>query len=734
MLKYSPLSALICLIIYNCSNAQPAPGWISFFPNSIGFYDLFACDNGDVVACGMGGGWEIVRVDAEGGEVWYKRIVNNGRANSVIEADNGDLVFGGNLSGQFSAVRLSEGGDEVWHREYGPGVCTAVVELKDGTLAFAGYTSGNPILGKLVITTDNGEPVVNRTYDHRPPTRFWSIREVEDGVVLLGSYGNLVWLTKIDFDGDPIWEQDYGDNARTFLSYNALVTTDDGGFAFLVSPSGGGQLHPGLTKSDARGNVEWSNSFDNMEISSVPGLVKLPNFGFVIVGSIPNANGNPFALFLDNNGEEIALEYYHSNEGEEFDLAGLRSVVVSQNLDVYAAGAGFSRRQQGVLTGAVMRLGRFPSEPILRWSPVDTLQTVLLGDTIRFTAFASDIFNREFSYEWLVNDTAVNDNDTAHTIIFDEAGDIVVECRVTLEPASVAIRWHVTVTDLYISEFSPDTLNLTLRRGASVDFSLDIVRYVGEQEPEYLWTKANLSNGEQEDSGTEAGATIDFPWSGDYTVEGKAYRGESSDQVTWNVAVRGAIWAYVPEALAFDVEPESVVHFEVVPSEPENESLSIQWLIDGELAAEDTVALEWAFGIAGGEADSCPPYQVQCVVADSVEADTVTWDVTVRDLAVPHDGSTADPPRSAGILSVSPNPFNSMLTIMFSLTPGFGEAGLRIYDLSGRLVVDLTTGRNAYPPGEHKVVWDAGDQPAGVYLVRLENGAEISTHKVVLIR
>jgi hypothetical protein len=34
----------------------------------------------------------------------------------------------------------------------------------------------------------------------------------------------------------------------------------------------------------------------------------------------------------------------------------------------------------------------------------------------------------------------------------------------------------------------------------------------------------------------------------------------------------------------------------------------------------------------------------------------------------------------------------------------------------------------------HSVVWDASGVPAGVYLVRLEEGERVATEKVVLIR
>ncbi len=80
-----------------------------------------------------------------------------------------------------------------------------------------------------------------------------------------------------------------------------------------------------------------------------------------------------------------------------------------------------------------------------------------------------------------------------------------------------------------------------------------------------------------------------------------------------------------------------------------------------------------------------------------------------------------------------PNPFNSSTIIRFGLDKS-APTRLVVYDLSGRVVADLMTGRNAYPPGEHSVVWDASGVPTGVYLCWLEAGDRTMTRKIVLVR
>ncbi len=87
-------------------------------------------------------------------------------------------------------------------------------------------------------------------------------------------------------------------------------------------------------------------------------------------------------------------------------------------------------------------------------------------------------------------------------------------------------------------------------------------------------------------------------------------------------------------------------------------------------------------------------------------------------------------PTTTALLSLYPNPFNNSTTISFAVG-AHRDAPLRlvIYGMDGRLVGDLLTGRNAYPPGFHSVVWNADGFPAGSYLVRLEAGSGVVQEK-----
>jgi hypothetical protein len=78
-----------------------------------------------------------------------------------------------------------------------------------------------------------------------------------------------------------------------------------------------------------------------------------------------------------------------------------------------------------------------------------------------------------------------------------------------------------------------------------------------------------------------------------------------------------------------------------------------------------------------------------------------------------------------------PNPFNPATTIEYQL-PRSADVTLEIFDILGRKVQTLVEGQRE--PGPHRVVWDAGEYPSGIYFYRLRAGDLIETKKMVLLK
>ncbi|MFN3820881.1 MAG: FlgD immunoglobulin-like domain containing protein, partial [bacterium] len=78
-----------------------------------------------------------------------------------------------------------------------------------------------------------------------------------------------------------------------------------------------------------------------------------------------------------------------------------------------------------------------------------------------------------------------------------------------------------------------------------------------------------------------------------------------------------------------------------------------------------------------------------------------------------------------------PNPFNSLTRLEFGL-PEEAEVVVKVYDLAGREVATLAQGK--LQAGLHRVVWDARNASAGLYIVRMEAGSFRAVRKMMLVR
>lgn len=86
------------------------------------------------------------------------------------------------------------------------------------------------------------------------------------------------------------------------------------------------------------------------------------------------------------------------------------------------------------------------------------------------------------------------------------------------------------------------------------------------------------------------------------------------------------------------------------------------------------------------------------------------------------------------VLSLSqnyPNPFNASTQIEFSL-PDANNVRLEMFDLLGRKVATVVDGR--LDAGAHRITWNAGDMPSGVYFYRLTSGERSETKRMTLLK
>jgi hypothetical protein len=80
---------------------------------------------------------------------------------------------------------------------------------------------------------------------------------------------------------------------------------------------------------------------------------------------------------------------------------------------------------------------------------------------------------------------------------------------------------------------------------------------------------------------------------------------------------------------------------------------------------------------------------------------------------------------------IYPNPFNAQTTISYSV-PVTEFIDVSVFDINGQKVQILETGTKNI--GHHKIHWDAGDIPSGVYFVKLTTNNIVKTQLITLMK
>jgi hypothetical protein len=83
------------------------------------------------------------------------------------------------------------------------------------------------------------------------------------------------------------------------------------------------------------------------------------------------------------------------------------------------------------------------------------------------------------------------------------------------------------------------------------------------------------------------------------------------------------------------------------------------------------------------------------------------------------------------IMSIYPNPFNASTTINYRLYKP-SAISLDIFDELGRKIENIFNG--SVSAGEHRVVWDAGDMPSGLYFFNINASGSCKTIKMLLVK
>ncbi len=688
------------------------------------FADVYFTEDENYLICGQSAynPW-IIKTDPEGEVLWEYAEVGV-RLFSVIEADNGDAVTVGSIGDpwMFGAIRLDFDGELVWRREYLRARATAVIELKNNNFLICGRG------GHVIMINPDGDVIWRRQYGvDDNESYFEAMRETDGGVVLAGwisDDGRLGWIVKIDHEeeGDVIWSRlyDAGDNRRS-LHFRSIVSTN---FGFAVGGThsiGGGGF--ALYFVNRNGQLIENHLYENSAWFEC--LNKLSDGGFILVGyNTVGRTHYPIALRVGSEGDirwtnnysEIVDEQPEPQQGQ-YLYNQFYSVIVQPRDVIVACGVMYNNEvRENLEDGLLMRLEPDQLQPIIfYWFPEDTVFTALRNDSTEFIVRARDQQGDELGYEWWSADTLMS-RDTTVTVVYEEAREYNIQCRVSDDDWTTAINWRVNVADFYIDSYQPDTLNIAVRRNTIIDFSASSRAVEGEEFIEYLWLLDDLEIADNDS------VSIVFEHGREHEVEVIASLDDLSDNVVWQVLVNDLIVDYMPHQLELSVPVDTSFEFEVFPFDPEDDSLTFLWTLNGDSISDNSWVLV--------NFDDYGLYNVTAYVSDTTESDSLTWEVNVTPNAVnPHVSDYL--PDIPTLYAPSPNPFNSQTTVRYAI-PTTEHVSLELFDLNGRLVNILIN--QCQTVGRHETVIDGSGLVSGVYFARMITGNQVQIQKVLLVR
>jgi predicted outer membrane repeat protein len=128
-----------------------------------------------------------------------------------------------------------------------------------------------------------------------------------------------------------------------------------------------------------------------------------------------------------------------------------------------------------------------------------------------------------------------------------------------------------------------------------------------------------------------------------------------------------------------------------------------------------------------GNTHNCPHFDIRgvsCPMGTGIDAGAYEYDINVglKDYRI----RISD----FGITNY-PNPFSGSTTFTYKLIEST-LVSLKVFNNLGLLVAEPVN--EFQQNGEHTVIWEAGDMPAGIYYCRLQAGEQISSVKIVKIK
>ena len=241
--------------------------------------------------------------------------------------------------------------------DYNRGV--TVVQTADGGYILTGLTNGNRTNAEdafLIKTDEKGNEIWSKTYGGSGTDNGWAVRQTNDGGYVFvgftdsfGEGGMDVYLTKVDAEGNEEWSNTFGGKGEEF-GWD-LRNTSDGGFiiASQTNSFGNGEIDAYLIKVDKDGKQQWSKTYGGPKIDRVFSVQQTKDGGFIAAGitysyeSINDEDRDGYLLKTDPKGN---LEWYKILGGNDYDVAHAVSLTDDGGSIVIGYGESYAKAER----------------------------------------------------------------------------------------------------------------------------------------------------------------------------------------------------------------------------------------------------------------------------------------------------------------------------------------------------------------------------------------------------
>ena len=262
----------------------------------VGFLDITSAradgnteKRGSLASHGVGEFWGT-KINSTGNLQWrgYFGGSNNDRAHSVVRANDGGYVMAGFTESEDFDISDSRGSYDFW----------VVKNDKNGNLlwenSFGG--SGIEIAQDIANTADGGYVITGNTFSN-------------DIDVSNNKGASDIWLTKINDEGDLVWQKTFG--GSEFDAAESVSLSKDGGFIIVGNSKSNdkdantntGENDIWLIKTDANGNMVWQKTFGGTNLDYGFDAIETDDNAILLVGETTSTD----FLNLQNKGMSDAV-------------------------------------------------------------------------------------------------------------------------------------------------------------------------------------------------------------------------------------------------------------------------------------------------------------------------------------------------------------------------------------------------------------------------------------------